>query len=105
LHNAASRRRLTTPLQRRNCNKQRNSSRAGYIFGFEVSRLIKQQQPEIPILFFSIYDTDDILEEARRMGDGFVLKEKIVEMLPNAIKALLQKQAFFPSNNRTEAST
>jgi DNA-binding NarL/FixJ family response regulator len=72
--------------------------------GFEVSRLIRQQQPDIPILFFSIYDTDDILEEARLVGDGFILKEKIVEMLPNAIKALLHKQTFFPSNNSMEPS-
>ena len=72
--------------------------------GFEVSRLIRQQQPEIPILFFSIYDTDDILEQARLMGDGFIVKEKIVEMLPNAIKALLCKQTFFPSNNSMEPS-
>lgn len=72
--------------------------------GFEVSRLIKQHHPEIPILFFSIYDTDDILEEARLMGDGFILKEKIVEMLPNAIKALLHKETFFPSNNSMEPS-
>jgi DNA-binding NarL/FixJ family response regulator len=72
--------------------------------GFEVSRLIRQQQPDIPILFFSIYDTDDILKEARLAGDGFILKEKIVEMLPDAIKALLQKQTFFPSNNSMEPS-
>jgi DNA-binding NarL/FixJ family response regulator len=73
--------------------------------GFEVSRLIKQHRPEIPILFFSIYDSEDILKEARVTGDGFILKEKIVEMLPNALKALLQKQTFFPSNNQTEPST
>lgn len=73
--------------------------------GFEVSRLIKQHHPEIPILFFSIYDTNDILEEARLVGDGFILKEKIVEMLPNAIKALLHKQTFFPPNNHLEPST
>jgi len=73
--------------------------------GFEVSRLIKQHQPEILILFFSIYDTDEILEEARLVGDGFILKEKIVEMLPNAIKALLQRQTFFPSNDQKGPST
>ncbi len=53
--------------------------------GFDVARLIKQHQPDIPILFISIYDTDEILKEARLAGDGFILKKKIVEMLPNAI--------------------
>ena len=66
--------------------------------GFAVARKIKQQEPGIPILFFSIYDRDEILEEARSVGDGFLLKEKIVEMLPNAVEALLRKQRFFPSS-------
>ena len=70
--------------------------------GFAVARKIKQQEPGISILFFSIYDTDEILEEARSVGDGFLLKEKIVEMLPNAVDALLRKQRFFPLDNQTE---
>ena len=70
--------------------------------GFAVARKIKQKEPGIPILFFSIYDTDEILEEARSVGDGFLLKEKIVEMLPNAVDALLRKQRFFPLNNQME---
>ncbi len=70
--------------------------------GFAVARKIKQQEPGIPILFFSIYDGDEILEEARSVGDGFLLKEKIVEMLPNAVDALLRKQRFFPLDNQTE---
>jgi len=69
--------------------------------GFAVARKIKQQEPGIPILFFSIYDGDEILEEARSVGDGFLLKEKIVEMLPNAVDALLRKQRFFPFDNQT----
>jgi DNA-binding NarL/FixJ family response regulator len=70
--------------------------------GFAVARKIKQQAPSIPILFFSIYDTDEILEEARSVGDGFLLKEKIVEMLPNAVDALLSNQRFFPLNDQAE---
>ena len=70
--------------------------------GFAVARKIKQKEPGIPILFFSIYDTDEILEEARSVGDGFLLKEKIVEMLPDAIDALLRKQRFFRLNDQTE---
>lgn len=71
--------------------------------GFSVAREIKQHEPDIPILFFSIYDTSEILEEARSVGDGFLLKERLVEMLPSAIQALLNKQKFFPSGNETES--
>lgn len=71
--------------------------------GFSVAREIKQHEPDIPILFFSIYDTSEILEEARSVGDGFLLKERLVEMLPSAIQALLNKQRFFPSGNETES--
>ena len=73
--------------------------------GFDAAREIKQHQPDIPILFFSIYDTNEILEEARLVGDGFILKDQAVEMLPNAMDALLNKQQFFPSHNQTEPDT
>lgn len=73
--------------------------------GFDAAREIKQHAPDIPILFFSIHDTSEIVEEARSVGDGFILKDRIVEMLPNAMTALLNKQAFFPSDNQTEPNT
>ena len=68
--------------------------------GFDAAREIKRHAPDIAILFFSIHDTNEMLEEARSVGDGFILKENIVEMLPNAIDALRNKQPFFPSDNR-----
>src|SRR3981081_3510237 len=68
--------------------------------GFDAARLIKQHAPDIPILFFSIHDTNEIVEEARSAGDGFILKDKIVEMLPNALDALLHTKTFFPGDNR-----
>jgi DNA-binding NarL/FixJ family response regulator len=70
--------------------------------GFDAARQIKQHEPDILILFFSIHDTNEILKEARLVGDGFILKDKIVEMLPNAIDALRHKQTFFPSDDRTD---
>src|ERR1700680_4876639 len=60
--------------------------------GFAVAREIKHHQPDIAILFFSIYDTNEILEEAKSVGDGFILKDKIVEMLQRAIAAVLRRQ-------------
>ncbi len=77
--------------------------RLAVLSGFDAAKEIKQRQPDIPILFFSIYDTNEILEQARSLGDGFILKDKIVEMLPNAIHALLHKQTFFPSDNETDS--
>ncbi len=77
--------------------------RLAVLSGFDAAKEIKQRQPDIPILFFSIYDTNEILEQARSLGDGFILKDKIVEMLPNAMHALLHKQTFFPSDNETDS--
>jgi DNA-binding NarL/FixJ family response regulator len=65
--------------------------------GFAVAREIKLHAPDTSILFFSIYDTQEILDEARLVGDGFILKEEIVGKLPNAIDALGRKQPFFPN--------
>jgi DNA-binding NarL/FixJ family response regulator len=73
--------------------------------GFDAARKIKQHQPDIPILFFSIHDTNEILEEARLVGDGFVLKDQAVEILPNAMDALRNKHPFFPSDTQTEPGT
>jgi DNA-binding NarL/FixJ family response regulator len=73
--------------------------------GFDAAREIKQHQPGIPILFFSIHDTNEILEEARLVGDGFILKDQAVAMLPNAMGALRNKQQFFFSDNQTEPGT
>ena len=73
--------------------------------GFDAARIIKQHYPDIPILFCSIYDAQDVLQEARQTGDGFILKEKMVEMLPNAIKAIVQKEPFFPTHSQPEPGT
>jgi DNA-binding NarL/FixJ family response regulator len=70
--------------------------------GFDAAREIKQHNPDIPILFFSIHDSKEILEEAKSVGEGFLLKDKIVEMLPSALDALLQKRLFFPPIDRSD---
>src|ERR1700704_2300045 len=67
------------------------------VSGFDAARNIKQHEPDIPILFFSMDNASETVEEARLLGDGFVSKNKIVEMLPNAVNALRHKQTFFPS--------
>jgi DNA-binding NarL/FixJ family response regulator len=72
------------------------------ISGFDVARTIRRHAPDIRILFFSIYDSKEILVEARLLGDGFVVKERIVEMLPNALDALRNKQPFFPVDTQAD---
>src|SRR5260221_11365688 len=38
--------------------------------GFDAAKEIKQRQPDIPILFFSITDTTEILEQAKLWGNA-----------------------------------
>src|SRR6266404_6144471 len=55
--------------------------------GFDAARQIKQHKPDIFILFFSIHDTNEILEDARSAGNGFILQDKIkssASVLPNS---------------------
>jgi DNA-binding NarL/FixJ family response regulator len=73
--------------------------------GFEAAREIKKSQPRIPVLFFSIHDTNEIVEEARAVGDGFLLKDKIVELLPLALDALLHNRTFFPPGLNAQAES
>ena len=77
-------------------------ARLPMLSGFDAAKEIKRSAPHIPILFFSIHDTKEILEQAKLVGDGFILKDKIVEMLPSAIDALRHKQQFFPPQADSE---
>jgi DNA-binding NarL/FixJ family response regulator len=64
--------------------------------GFGAAKEIKQHLPGVPILFFSIYDDEAVLEQARSMGKGVVLKDQMGTMLSKAVDALLQGHTFFP---------
>ena len=70
--------------------------------GFDAAKEIKERAPHIAILLFSIHNTQEILDQASVVGDGFLLKDKIVEMLPNAIEALRRGERFFPADHQTE---
>jgi DNA-binding NarL/FixJ family response regulator len=65
--------------------------------GFSAAREIRQRLPDLPILFFSIYDTKEILNKARSMGEGMVLKDQAGTTLLEAVDALLRRETFFPS--------
>jgi DNA-binding NarL/FixJ family response regulator len=64
--------------------------------GFDAAREIKRHLPNVPVLFFSIYDDGEYLERARSLGEGVVIKEQAGTTLLKAVDALLQKQTFFP---------
>ena len=65
--------------------------------GFDAAREIKQHLPDVPILFFSIYDDAEYVDAARSMGEGVVLKDEAGTMLLKAVDALLKKHTFFPN--------
>jgi two-component system response regulator NreC len=75
------------------------------VSGFDAAKEIKQHLPDVPILFFSIYDGKEHVETARSIGEGIVIKEQAGTMLLKAVDALLQKQTFFPDTGtpRSEA--
>lgn len=59
--------------------------------GLEAAREIKRELPDIKILFLSIYDNEEYVQEALRIGaNGFVLKDVSKPEMINAIRAVSQ---------------
>jgi DNA-binding NarL/FixJ family response regulator len=66
--------------------------------GFEAAKELRKVLPEIPILIYSMHESDQLIKESRRVGvRGFVSKSEISKALPEAVNALVvQKATFFP---------
>ena len=64
--------------------------------GFEAAREIKRHLPSVRILFFSIHDTSEILEDAKAIGEGVIVKDQAATVLLKAVDALLRNETFFP---------
>lgn len=59
--------------------------------GLEAAQVIRERSPSTKILFLSIYDNDEYVHEALRVGaNGFVLKDVSKPEMINAIKAVAQ---------------
>ncbi|MCP4316942.1 MAG: response regulator transcription factor [Hyphomicrobiales bacterium] len=59
--------------------------------GLEAAQEIKRILPETKILFLSIYDNEEYVQEALRIGaNGFVLKDVSKAEMINAIRAVAQ---------------
>lgn len=55
--------------------------------GLEAAKIIRQDMPNIKILFLSVYDNEEYVQEALRIGaNGFVLKDASKSEMLNAIK-------------------
>ena len=72
------------------------------VSGFDVAKQIKRHLPNVPILFFSIYDSGEHLATAKSLGEGMVLKNDAGAMLLKAVDALLRRQTFFPYTETSE---
>ena len=64
--------------------------------GFEAAREIKRHLPSVRILFFSIHDTNEILQDAKAIGEGVIVKDQAATVLLKAVDALLRNETFFP---------
>jgi len=59
--------------------------------GLEAALKIKQAKPAIKVLFLSVYDNEEYVREALRIGaNGFVLKDVSKAEMINAIKSVAQ---------------
>jgi HlyD family secretion protein len=68
--------------------------------GFEVTHLIKTQNPAVRVIIFSAYGGPEELEHAREIGaDGFVMKGDRYEIL---VEAILGREYHLDSNNTQE---
>jgi DNA-binding NarL/FixJ family response regulator len=66
--------------------------------GFGAAKELGRLLPDVPILFFSMHDGAQFIEEAKKAGvRGFVAKDRAGETLVMAADALLRGQTFFPA--------
>jgi two-component system nitrate/nitrite response regulator NarL len=65
--------------------------------GFDAAREIGKILPHIPILMLSMHDSNQLLEEAKRIGvKGYVMKTQAGDTLLRAVDALLSNELFYP---------
>jgi len=71
--------------------------------GFEAAKRIRKVAPNSKILFFSQESSDEVVEEALRLGGhGYLYKHDAVE-LPSALDAVLEDRRFLSSHVKRDA--
>jgi DNA-binding NarL/FixJ family response regulator len=64
--------------------------------GFEAAREIRKKMPEVQILILSMHESNQLIEEAKKIGvQGYVTKTQVGGTLLSAIDALLRRETFF----------
>jgi DNA-binding NarL/FixJ family response regulator len=66
--------------------------------GLEAARELRKILPDIPVLVYSMHESDQLIQESKRVGvRGYVSKSEISKALPAAVNALVvHKATFFP---------
>ena len=65
--------------------------------GFDAAREIRKILPEARILMFSMHESKQLLEEAKKLGvHGYLTKTRGSDALLRAVDALSGNQTFFP---------
>ena len=66
--------------------------------GFQTMRGLEQAGSRAPVVFLSLYDSEEYVDEAFRRGArGYVLKRQLVHDLGSALDQVLQGRLFAPS--------
>ena len=65
--------------------------------GFEAAREIRKTMPTVPILILSMHESNQLIEEAKKIGvQGYVTKTQVGSTLLDAVDTLLRQETFFP---------
>ena len=66
------------------------------INGIETSEVILKRQPQVRILFFSLYDSPDYVAKVLEMGaSGYILKDTSNKIFLHAIRTVYQGKFYF----------
>src|SRR3977135_2833807 len=64
--------------------------------GVEAAQQIRVLLPDVPILFYSMHNTPQVVDIAKSVGaQGFVAKDQLAAMLLDAVDALRNNGTFF----------
>jgi two-component system, NarL family, response regulator NreC len=70
--------------------------------GFEAAQQIFKSSPSTPILIFSVHFTEELLQEARRIGiRGYIQKGENLEIILDGVDALLRGETFFQAEGES----
>jgi DNA-binding NarL/FixJ family response regulator len=68
-----------------------------HLGGFQAAREIKKFLPDVRIVFLSMHDGHEAIEQSKLVGaQGYVRKTRASLQLLKALDAVLQKKQFFP---------